>query len=37
MESVKFGKTGLQVSKLCLGCMTYKPHHLADAVAATEL
>ena len=23
MESVKFGKTGLQVSKLCLGCMTY--------------
>ena len=23
MESVKFGKTGMQVSKLCLGCMTY--------------
>src|ERR1700743_268283 len=23
METVKFGKTGLQVSKLCLGCMTY--------------
>jgi aryl-alcohol dehydrogenase-like predicted oxidoreductase len=23
MDYVKFGKTGLQVSKLCLGCMTY--------------
>ena len=23
MEYVKFGKTGMQVSKLCLGCMTY--------------
>src|SRR5208337_860244 len=23
METVKFGKTGLQVSRLCLGCMTY--------------
>src|ERR1700751_3779538 len=23
METVKFGKTGLQVSKVCLGCMTY--------------
>src|ERR1700679_3782532 len=23
METVKFGKTGLQVSKLCLRCMTY--------------
>ena len=23
METVKFGKTGMQVSKLCLGCMTY--------------
>ena len=23
MDTVKFGKTGLQVSKLCLGCMTY--------------
>ena len=22
METVKFGKTGMQVSKLCLGCMT---------------
>ena len=23
MEYVKFGKTGMQVSRLCLGCMTY--------------
>ena len=23
METVKFGKTGMKVSKLCLGCMTY--------------
>ncbi|MBB3594283.1 aryl-alcohol dehydrogenase-like predicted oxidoreductase [Rhizobium sp. BK529] len=23
MEYVKFGKTGLEVSKICLGCMTY--------------
>ena len=23
METVKFGKTGMQVSRLCLGCMTY--------------
>jgi 1-deoxyxylulose-5-phosphate synthase len=23
METTKFGKTGLQVSKICLGCMTY--------------
>src|ERR1700735_4326671 len=23
METVKFGKTGMQVSKICLGCMTY--------------
>ena len=23
METVKFGKTGMQVSKVCLGCMTY--------------
>src|SRR5664279_5086111 len=23
MDTVRFGKTGMQVSKLCLGCMTY--------------
>jgi aryl-alcohol dehydrogenase-like predicted oxidoreductase len=23
MEYVKFGKTGLGVSRLCIGCMTY--------------
>jgi len=23
MKTVKFGKTGMQVSKICLGCMTY--------------
>src|SRR5579863_9371491 len=23
METKKFGKTGMQVSRLCLGCMTY--------------
>ena len=23
MEYVKFGKTGLEVSRICLGCMTY--------------
>jgi len=23
METVRFGKTGMQVSRLCLGCMTY--------------
>ena len=23
METVKFGKTGIKVSKICLGCMTY--------------
>src|SRR5271155_5720115 len=23
METVKFGKTGMRVSRLCLGCMTY--------------
>jgi aryl-alcohol dehydrogenase-like predicted oxidoreductase len=23
METVKFGKTGMQVSRICLGCMTY--------------
>lgn len=23
METVKFGRTGLEVSKICLGCMTY--------------
>ena len=23
MDTVKFGKTGMQVSRLCLGCMTY--------------
>src|SRR5271166_1561132 len=23
METVRFGKTGMQVSRICLGCMTY--------------
>ena len=23
MEYTRFGKTGMKVSKLCLGCMTY--------------
>ncbi len=23
MDTVRFGKTGMRVSKLCLGCMTY--------------
>lgn len=23
MEYAKFGKTGLEVSKICLGCMTF--------------
>ena len=23
MEYVKFGRTGLEVSRLCIGCMTY--------------
>src|SRR5271165_3427324 len=23
MDSVRFGKTGMRVSRLCLGCMTY--------------
>ncbi len=36
MDYVKFGKTGLGVSRLCIGCMTYGnpnrgPHPSMDA------
>ena len=36
MESVKFGKTGMQVSKLCLGCMTYGSTKWRDWVLEEE-
>ena len=36
MEAVKFGKTGMQVSKLCLGCMTYGSTKWRDWVLEEE-
>jgi aryl-alcohol dehydrogenase-like predicted oxidoreductase len=36
MEYVKFGKTGLQVSRLCLGCMTYGSVKWRDWVLEEE-
>jgi aryl-alcohol dehydrogenase-like predicted oxidoreductase len=36
MEYVKFGKTGLKVSKLCLGCMTYGAPAWRDWVLTEE-
>jgi len=36
METVKFGKTGMQVSKLCLGCMTYGSTKWRDWVLEEE-
>ncbi|HZZ59875.1 MAG TPA: aldo/keto reductase [Roseiarcus sp.] len=36
MESVKFGKTGMQVSKICLGCMTYGSTKWRDWVLEEE-
>ncbi len=36
MESVKFGKTGMQVSRLCLGCMTYGSTNWRDWVLEEE-
>ena len=38
MEYVKFGNNGLDVSKLCLDCMSFGvPEHLVDAVAALSI
>ena len=36
METVKFGKTGLQVSRLCLGCMTYGSNKWREWVLEEE-
>ena len=36
METVKFGKTGLQVSRLCLGCMTYGSAKWRECVLEEE-
>jgi 1-deoxyxylulose-5-phosphate synthase len=36
MEYVKFGKTGMQVSRLCLGCMTYGSSKWRDWVLEEE-
>jgi aryl-alcohol dehydrogenase-like predicted oxidoreductase len=36
METVKFGKTGMQVSKICLGCMTYGSTKWRDWVLEEE-
>ncbi len=36
MESVRFGKTGMKVSKLCLGCMTYGSSKWRDWVLEEE-
>jgi len=39
MDYIRLGETGLKVSRVCLGCMTYgvPEHHLDDAVAALSL
>src|SRR5579871_6588129 len=36
METVKFGKTGMQVSRVCLGCMTYGSTKWRDWVLEEE-
>src|SRR5579864_6410217 len=36
METVKFGKTGMRVSKICLGCMTYGSTKWRDWVLDEE-
>ena len=36
MESVRFGKTGMKVSRLCLGCMTYGSTKWRDWVLNEE-
>ncbi len=36
MQTVKFGKTGMQVSKICLGCMTYGSTKWRDWVLEEE-
>jgi aryl-alcohol dehydrogenase-like predicted oxidoreductase len=36
MEYVRFGKTGMQVSRLCLGCMTYGSNTWRDWVLDEE-
>ncbi len=36
METVKLGKTGMQVSKICLGCMTYGSTKWRDWVLEEE-
>src|SRR5579862_2814462 len=36
METVKFGKTGMRVSKICLGCMTYGSTKWRDWVLEEE-
>ena len=36
MENVKFGKTGMKVSRLCLGCMTYGSTKWRDWVLEEE-
>src|SRR5580692_10974013 len=36
MEMVRFGKTGMKVSRLCLGCMTYGSSKWRDWVLEEE-
>jgi 1-deoxyxylulose-5-phosphate synthase len=36
MDTVKFGKTGMQVSRLCLGCMTYGSRAWREWVLSEE-
>ena len=36
MEYVRFGKTGMKVSRLCLGCMTYGSTSWRDWVLDEE-
>src|SRR6201985_403665 len=36
METTRLGKTGLKVSRICLGCMTYGSPHWRDWVLGGE-
>ncbi len=36
METVRFGKTGMKVTRLCLGCMTYGSTKWRDWVLDEE-
>lgn len=37
MKYVNLGRSGLKVSRLCLGCMSYgEPEHLSTAISALD-